>query len=130
VVAQLRAKQLKGLPIVAGGRSSGARVACRTAQETGAVGVLCLAFPLQPPQRKTATEPPPDRMPELRAVKVPVLIVQGARDMFGMPRGARGRKVVRVAGDHGLKSDLPAVAAAVAAWLPGVYAVRRATDSE
>ena len=50
VVAHLRAKPLKGLPIICGGRSSGARVACRTAAETGAAGVLCLAFPLHPPR--------------------------------------------------------------------------------
>ena len=51
VVAQLQSDALAGLPLVVGGRSSGARVACRTAVATGAVGVLCLAFPLQPPRR-------------------------------------------------------------------------------
>src|SRR5213592_2150056 len=51
VVDHLRAGPLRDVPLVAGGRSSGARVACRTAQATGAVGVLCLAFPLHPPGR-------------------------------------------------------------------------------
>ncbi|HST43118.1 MAG TPA: alpha/beta family hydrolase, partial [Conexibacter sp.] len=73
-----------GLPLIAGGRSSGARVACRTAAATAAAGVLCLAFPLQPGARAGKAEPPPSRLPELEAVTVPVLIVQGARDRFGM----------------------------------------------
>ena len=49
IVARLAADELRGLPLVTGGRSSGARVACRTAVATGAAGVLCLAFPLHPP---------------------------------------------------------------------------------
>jgi predicted alpha/beta-hydrolase family hydrolase len=114
VVDHLRSEELAGLPLVAGGRSSGARVACRTAAATGAVGVLCLAFPLQPPRRQGSA---PSRIGELDAVGVPVLVVQGERDPFGMPPAAKGRKVVRVAGDHGLKADLGAVAEAAAAWL-------------
>jgi hypothetical protein len=119
VTERLAAKELKGLPLISGGRSAGARVACRTAAESGAAAVLCLAFPLRPPRRKTATEDPPSRLPELAAVPVPVLIVQGERDRFGMPEPAEGREVVRVPGDHGLKQDLPAVAAAVREWLRG-----------
>jgi predicted alpha/beta-hydrolase family hydrolase len=110
---------LAGLPTLSGGRSSGARVACRTAAETGAIGVLCLAFPLQPPRRDPAAEPK-TRLPELEAVAVPVLVVQGRTDRFGMPPAAPGREVAVVTGDHGLKTDVPAVAAAIAAWLPGV----------
>jgi uncharacterized protein len=117
VLAHLRAGPLEGLPVVTGGRSSGARVACRTAAATGAAGVLCLAFPLHPPQRRTATEPPPSRLPELEAVPVPVLVVQGTGDRFGMPPAAPGRTVVQVAGDHALRSDLPAVAEAARVWL-------------
>ena len=115
-IAALREKKLSGLPLIAGGRSSGARVACRTAQSTGAVGVLCLAFPLQPPRRAEAT-PAASRQPELDAVTVPVLVVQGTRDPFGMPRGGERRTVVEVAADHSLRSDRAAVAGAVAAWL-------------
>jgi uncharacterized protein len=114
VVEQLRAGPLAGLRLVVGGRSLGARVACRTVEATGASGVLCLAFPLQPRRKQN---PPPSRLPELEAVTVPVLVVQGERDPFGMPPEAPGRTVVRVAGDHGLKADLPAVEAAVRAWL-------------
>ncbi|MBB5471822.1 alpha/beta family hydrolase [Cellulomonas hominis] len=115
VVADLRAGGLD-VPLVTGGRSAGARTACRTALATGATGVLCLAFPTRPPGRPDA----PDRLPELDGAGVPVLVVQGATDPYGTPPEAPGRTVVRVAGDHGLKKDLPAVAAAVAAWLPGV----------
>lgn len=117
VIERLAEHELEGLPLIAGGRSAGARVACRTAAATNVKAVLCLAFPLQPPRRKTATEDPPSRLPELEAVSVPVLIVQGERDRFGMPPPAKGRKVVRVPGDHGLKQDLPAVSAAVREWL-------------
>jgi predicted alpha/beta-hydrolase family hydrolase len=100
------------VPLLAGGRSSGARVACRTAAATGAAGVLCLAFPVHPPGRPEKT-----RLPELDAVEVPVLVVQGERDPFGMPPDAPGRTVARVAGDHGLKADRAAIATAIAAWL-------------
>lgn len=120
VVADLGDAELRGLPIITGGRSSGARVACRTAAVTGAVAVLCLAFPLRPPRRAGSTAPPADRLGELDAVSVPVLVVQGRRDRFGMPPAAPARTVVEVAGDHGLKSDLPAVADAVSHWLEDV----------
>ena len=115
VVEQLRADALADVPVLCGGRSSGARVACRTAGEVGAAGVLCLAFPLLPPARKDGTVI--SRLPELEAVTVPVLIVQGVSDRFGMPDPAPGRTVVRVEGDHGLKKDRTAIADAIAGWL-------------
>jgi predicted alpha/beta-hydrolase family hydrolase len=117
VVDHLRAGPLRGQPLVAGGRSSGARVACRTAAATGAAAVLCLAFPLQPPAR-SGRPAPPSRLPELDAVTVPTLVVQGARDAFGMPPEGPLRTVVQVAADHSLRSDLDAVCDAVRAWLP------------
>jgi len=117
VVGRLSDRELAGVPVVTGGRSMGARVACRTAAATASIGVLCLAFPLKPPQRASAAKPSPSRLPELEAVAVPALIVQGVNDRFGMPPGGPGRTVVQVAGDHGLKADLPAVQAAVAEWL-------------
>ena len=115
VVARLKANELAGLPLVVGGRSLGARVACRTVDETGAIAVLCLAFPLEPPRR--AGKPPQSRLAELDAVDVPVLVVQGERDPFGMPPPGTTRDVVKVPGDHGLKADVDAIAAAVRAWL-------------
>jgi len=116
VVHHLQAGELRGVPLLVGGRSSGARVACRTAAETGAVGVLCLAFPLQPP-RRSGSAPAPNRLAELDAVIVPTLVVQGVRDPFGIPPAGEHRTVVRVESDHGLKGDLEAVAAAVRGWL-------------
>jgi uncharacterized protein len=112
VVEHLRGAELEGLPLIVGGRSLGARVACRTAAATQAIAVLCLAFPVHPPGR-----PEKSRLEELDAVTLPTLVVQGESDPFGMPPPAPNREVVRVAGDHGLKKDLDAVAAAVESWL-------------
>jgi uncharacterized protein len=120
VVSELLAGPLAGLPLVTGGRSSGARIACRTAAATGSSGVICLAFPVHPPGR-----PEKSRLDELDAVTVPVLVIQGERDPFGMPPDAPGRTVVRIAGDHGLKSDHAALESAVAAWLSSLRGSRR-----
>lgn len=103
---------LDGLPLITGGRSAGARVACRTAQATNAKGILCLAFPLHPPGRPENT-----RLSELEAVTVPVLIVQGRSDPFGMPPSGPDREIVAVPGNHSLTGDLQTLATAVADWL-------------
>ena len=113
---QLMADQLEGLALIAGGRSLGARVACRTAAGLGAVAVLCLAFPLRPPARK-GKPPRPDRLEELDAVAVPTLVVQGSSDQFGIPPEGPNRTVSLVPGNHGLRKDSEAVGAAVGAWL-------------
>jgi predicted alpha/beta-hydrolase family hydrolase len=115
VIEHLRGSELRGLPLVVGGRSAGARVACRTATDSRALAVLCLAFPLHPPGRPAKT-----RQAELDAVEVPTLVVQGERDAFGMPTGGPNHRVVKVPGDHSLKADLEAVVAAVRDWLPGI----------
>ena len=127
VVDHLRTGELRGLPLIVGGRSLGARVACRTAEATGAAGVLCLAFPLQPPRRSGAAASP-SRLPELDEVEVPMLVVQGDRDRFGMPRATKRRTVVQVPGDHSLRTDPDAVGAAVRDWLPGVVGLGRAVS--
>lgn len=114
VVEQLRSDSLAELPLVCGGRSSGARVACRTAAACGAAAVLCLAFPEHPPGR-----PDKSRQGEIDAVEVPMLLVQGDRDPFGMPAGGPGREVVVVKGNHSLRGDLETVRSAVAEWLQG-----------
>ncbi|HVV23029.1 MAG TPA: alpha/beta family hydrolase [Pseudonocardiaceae bacterium] len=101
-----------GLPLVFGGRSSGARVACRTATEGQAVAVLCLAFPLHPPGR-----PERSRQAELDLVDVPTLVVQGEKDPFGQPEPAHHRELVVVPGDHSLKSGVADVTRAVEEWL-------------
>jgi predicted alpha/beta-hydrolase family hydrolase len=107
------------VPLIVGGRSSGARVACRTAAATGAVGVLCLAFPVHPPGK-----PEKSRLDELDAVEVPVLVVQGESDPFGMPgsRSRPARTVAALRGNHGLKSDMPGLQAAVRDWLGALLA--------
>jgi predicted alpha/beta-hydrolase family hydrolase len=115
VAEHLRAADLAGLPLLAGGRSAGARVTCRTAAPTGAAGVLCLAFPVHPPGRPEKT-----RLDELDAVEVPVLVVQGDRDPFGMPPPAPGRDVVVLPGTHALTGDLDALGEAVRGWLEAV----------
>lgn len=115
VIAELQDGKLGGLPLITGGRSAGARVACRTAEATESIGVLCLAFPLVAPSGASRQE-------ELGAVGVSVLVVQGASDRFGTPEPAEQRSVVVVRGDHGLKSDLPGVSDAVAGWLMTILA--------
>jgi predicted alpha/beta-hydrolase family hydrolase len=114
VVEQLRAAELVPGPLVVGGRSAGARVACRTAGALAAQAVLCLAFPAHPPGK--AEDPLKSRLPELEAVTVPVLVVQGERDPFGRPPPGPNRRVVLVPGTHALRGT-GAVEQAVAQWL-------------
>ncbi|MGW2179422.1 alpha/beta hydrolase family protein [Streptomyces sp. NPDC001732] len=117
-----------GVPVVAGGRSAGARVACRTAAELGAHAVLALAFPLHPPGR-----PERSREDELVGTGVPTLVVQGGNDPFGRPAefspGAYGIAEVPY-GDHGFavpkkagttqERALETLTAAVTGWLSTV----------
>jgi predicted alpha/beta-hydrolase family hydrolase len=122
VVEELRDGELQGLPLVVGGRSLGARVACRTVDVSGAVGVLCLAFPFQPRRRALSTATPESRLPELDAVPVPVLVVQGERDPFGIPPGSANREVALVPGDHSLRKSPDEIASAIRPWLRAVLA--------
>lgn len=115
VVSQVRIGALADVPLIVGGRSFGGRVACRTSSDVGAAGVLCLAFPWHPPGR-----PEKSRLPELTAVNVPTLVVQGDKDPFGVPDPATLQPevtLVVVTGDHSLKKDAPAIRTAINAWL-------------
>jgi uncharacterized protein len=119
-----------GLPVVAGGRSAGARVACRTARALGASAVLALSFPLHPPGR-----PERSRAEELLGTGLPTLVVQGGRDPFGHPEEfpelPAGMELVGIPhADHGFavpkKADigqeeaLARITGAVAEWLARV----------
>ena len=110
-MSQLRDGPFAGLAFLTGGRSLGARVACRTARETNSIAVLCLAFPLHPPGR-----PEKSRLAELDAVNIPTLVVQGESDPFGIPPEGPTRTVIRVPGTHSFRSSA-AIAAAVSEWL-------------
>ena len=117
VTARLTARRLKGRPLIFGGRSMGARVACRTAAAGGAIGVVCLAFPLLPPRRASARTMPASRQPELDGTGVPTLVVQGDRDPFGMPVPGPGCTLVTVSGDHSLRQGLAGLRTGLADWL-------------
>lgn len=124
VLAALRKQKLLAPTLVVGGRSAGARVACRTATAVGATGALALSFPLHPPGR-----PERSRVDELLGAGVPTLVVQGEKDTFGGPSEfPPGTPIVEVPGaDHGLKvparaepgqaAALRIIAEAVADWL-------------
>jgi hypothetical protein len=113
-----RRRGLSGLPLVTGGRSNGARVACRTALASRAAAVVALAFPVHPPGK-----PHNDRLAELDAATVPVLVIQGERDPFGMPPAAQGRTIVVVPGaDHALRKDLGTVAQTVVEFVTSAAA--------
>jgi len=122
VLAELRGR--KRSPLLVGGRSSGARVACRTAQETGAAAVIALAFPLHPPGK-----PDKSRVDELAAVPVPVLVVQGDRDPFGTEAEiwealgndrSASRTILSVPGDHSLRQSVATLAEHVVEWVAGM----------
>jgi uncharacterized protein len=116
VAAIRRRRGFAALPLIVGGRSNGARVACRTAVASGAVGVVAMAFPVHPPGKPEST-----RLPELDGAGVPVLVVQGDRDPFGMPPPAKGREVLVIPGaGHSLNRELPRVAAAVTRFVTSV----------
>lgn len=111
-------------PVVLAGRSAGARVACRLAADSGAVGVVALAFPLHPPGHPERSRAPELLMPVRHGI--PTLVVQGARDPFGRPGEVRAvlrdvdranARVVEVPGDHGPTRDLSTMVTTVSAFL-------------
>lgn len=112
VLAGLRERHPTVPRLVVGGRSSGARVACRTAVAVGAAGVVALAFPLHPPGR-----PERSRAAEL-VTGLPTLVLNGDRDPFGVPGpGPTVRVVVRPGERHDLRRDPSGTAELVLGWL-------------
>jgi hypothetical protein len=115
LVDALRRETTRGyvLPLVQCGRSNGARVACRTARQVGAAGVIALAFPLHPPG-----QPAKSRDRELRDAGARVLVINGERDPFGVPEPDELTNVVVLPGEtHALSKHPAAIGAAVTDWL-------------
>jgi len=109
-------RRFPGVPLVQGGRSNGARVACRTAREAGALAVLALAFPLHPPGR-----PDRSRSAELAEAGTDVLVVNGANDPFGIPEESGAIRVVVLPGaSHALAGQGGAIRRVVGSWLADV----------
>ena len=109
-------RRFPGVPLVQGGRSNGARVACRTAREAGALAVLALAFPLHPPGR-----PDRSRAAELAEAGTDVLVVNGANDPFGVPEESGAIRVVVLPGaSHALAGQGGAIRRVVGSWLADV----------
>jgi uncharacterized protein len=118
IIAALK-EQIPRKPLIQGGRSNGARVACRTAIAAGASGVVALAFPLYPPGAPEKT-----RVAELRAPrqkKIPVLVINGERDPFGVPAERDADQVVVLPGEtHALKGHRVDIEAAISDWLRAI----------
>jgi uncharacterized protein len=113
VIAALRVALGAGLPLIQGGRSNGARVACRTAGAVGARAVIALAFPLHPPGH-----PDRSRAAEIAAAGTDVLVVNGDRDPFGIPEGSGRTRVVVLAGEtHALSRHPDEAGRAAGSWL-------------
>jgi hypothetical protein len=113
LVAVLRSAVGVGLPLIQGGRSNGARVACRTARAVGARAVIALAFPLHPPGR-----PGPSRADELAAAGTDVLVLNGDRDPFGIPESSGRTRVVVLAGEtHALSRHPGETGRTAGSWL-------------
>jgi uncharacterized protein len=120
VIAALRDLAGAGLPLIQGGRSNGARVACRTAQAAGARAVIALAFPLHPPGR-----PDRSRAAELATAGTDVLVINGDRDPFGVPAVTAATRVVVLAGEsHALSRHPEEAGRAAGDWLREVLAGR------
>ena len=125
VIAALRELAGAGLPLIQGGRSNGARVACRTAPAAGARAVIALAFPLHPPGR-----PDRSRAAELAAAGTDVLVINGDRDPFGVPAGTAATRVIMLAGEsHALTRHPQEAGRAAGDWLREVLAGREAAET-
>ena len=111
-------RRFPGVPLIQGGRSNGARVACRTAQAAGARAVLALAFPLHPPGHTDRS-----RAAELYEASTDVLVINGAADPFGVPEPAGAIRVVVLPGaTHTLARQDSEIQQTVREWLAGLLA--------
>ncbi len=118
IIASLMDLAGAGLPLIQGGRSNGARVACRTAPAVGARAVIALAFPLHPPGR-----PDRSRADELAAAGTDVLVINGDRDPFGVPAATAAARVIVLAGEsHALSRHPEEVGRVAGDWLRGLLA--------
>ncbi len=121
IIGALRPTAGPHVPLVQGGRSNGARVACRTAGTAGARAVLALAFPLHPPGH-----PEKSRAGELALAGTDVLVINGSRDPFGIPAQAAGTRVVVLDGEtHALSRKPGTVGSVAAAWLADLLGLAR-----
>ncbi|RJO76794.1 alpha/beta hydrolase [Nocardia panacis] len=112
IVAALRPK-VKGAPLIQGGRSNGARVACRTAKLAAARGVIALSFPLHPPGKPERT-----RRDELLAAGIEVVVINGGSDPFGIPDAADAAEVRVIPGQaHAFRSGFDVIGQTVTPWL-------------
>lgn len=112
IVTDLR-KRFKGVPLIQGGRSNGARVACRTAPDLAPRGIVALAFPLHPPGRPEKT-----RVDELRSAATEVVVLNGDRDPFGMPDATDATLVHVLPGEtHAMKKSAKEIASVIEPWL-------------
>ncbi|MFE9579249.1 alpha/beta family hydrolase [Nocardia sp. NPDC006044] len=113
IVADLR-KRIKQVPLIQGGRSNGARVACRTAIAVRARGVIALSFPLHPPGKPEKTR----RAELLDAGDIEVVVINGGSDPFGIPDAADAAEVRVIPGQpHSFRTGFDVIAETVAPWL-------------
>jgi hypothetical protein len=123
VIARLTDLAGAGLPLIQGGRSNGARVACRTAPAVGARAVIALAFPLHPPGR-----PDRSRAAELAAAGTDMLVINGDRDPFGVPDATAAIQVIVLPGEtHALSRHPEEAGRAAGDWLRELLAGRPAS---
>ncbi len=124
VIAVLR-DRYPSIPLIQGGRSNGARVACRTAGTAGALAVIALAFPLHPPGH-----PERSRASELLGTGTQVLVVNGDRDPFGVPESTGTVRVAVLPGEtHALSRRPGEIGRVVGSWLAEVLTARAGSKS-
>jgi len=114
IIAGIRAEVGTAVPLIQGGRSNGARVACRTARAVEARGIIALSFPLHPPGKPEKTR----RDELLVADPVDVLVINGGSDPFGIPDAGDAAEVRVIPGQpHSFRKGFDVIVDTVTAWL-------------